>query len=159
MIIMAIQSSRNIVSKNVKRLIIFFLFLWMISPVIIPDDYSGHVGDERKIVEIAVREVNFDYGGLFMRSSVKNITECDSGWEVRIISCSLFNIPIIESNITIQRSASGFSPKSSSFTEIFPFASWVLLLPFFIACLIIFGFPVLAIYYFMKTRKPPSGTD
>jgi|LGVF01.1.fsa_nt_gb hypothetical protein len=69
-----------------------------------------------------------------MRLDVKNITKCDSGWEVRIISYSLFNIPVIETNITIQRSdksASGFL-SSGSFTEIFPFASWVLLLPFFI---------------------------
>ncbi|MCD4845104.1 MAG: hypothetical protein K8R25_11525 [Methanosarcinales archaeon] len=29
---------------------------------------------------------------------VKNITKCDSGWEVRIISYSLFNIPIIETS-------------------------------------------------------------
>ena len=156
---MAIQSSGNIVSKKVKRLIIIFLFLWMISPVIIPDDYSGYVGDEKKIAEIAVREVNFDYGGLFMRTSVENITKCDSGWEVRIISYSLFNIPVIGSNITIQRSTSGFSPKYISFTEIIPFASWVRLLPLFIAGLIIFGFPVLAIYYFIKKRKPPSGAD
>jgi hypothetical protein len=97
---------RNNKRKIIKIILIVFFF-WMVSPVIIPDNYSGYTGEERRVVEATFSDDDPEIGPI-QRLSVKEVTKYDSKWQVKIIHHTLFNIPAIESNLTVIQSGNDF---------------------------------------------------
>jgi len=132
--------------RKLVKITFTILFLWILSPVFLPNDYSGYVGEEREIIAKPVDDADVELGPI-QRFGVNSVTRYDSEWEVKISHYTIFNIPVRESNITVVRSANGFRATDGSFRDIIPFAGWIILLSSLVTYFIVFGFPVLAIGY------------
>ena len=123
----------------------------MLSPIYLPDEYSGYIGEEKEMIEKAVDDADVELGPI-QRFSVKSVTRYDSEWEIKIIHYTIFNIPVRESNITVVRSDDGFHAPDGSFRDIAPFASWIILLSALATIFIEFGVPVLSIGYLINKK-------
>jgi len=123
----------------------------MLSPVFLPDDYSGYTGEEKEMIATAVDDADVELGPI-QRFSVKSFIRYDSEWEIKIIHYTIFNIPVRESNITVVRSDSGFRAIDGSFTDLIPSATWIILLSAVVTFFIVFGFPVLAVGYLINKK-------
>lgn len=106
----------------------------MVLPTILPNDYSRLSEGEIEIAEIAVRSVKKEWGFLFYRFSVINVTKKDSKWEVELIEHGLFNVPVIKASCVV--SPDMYYAESCRFEKIGPYAFWLLLLSYLIAKLI-----------------------
>lgn len=124
----------------------------MISPVIIPDDYSGYTGEERRVVEATFWLDDPEIGPI-QRFSVKEVTKYDSKWKVKIIHHTLFNIPAIESNFTVIQSGNGLSVTDEDFKKLTPFVTLFTLIQILIFYIFLFGIPISTIYYLIKFLK------
>lgn len=151
----SIRVMRKFGRKYLIKILFIFIFLWMISPVMIPDDYSGLTGKKKEVAEAAIRETDKEWGLLIQRFSIKNITKCNSGWEVEVIEHTIFNIPVVKATHTVVPSISKvnkYHAISGSFRYANPYAFWVILFSILSTNLIIFSPLILLIYYLVKKR-------
>ncbi|MFO7967842.1 MAG: hypothetical protein R6U44_09625 [Archaeoglobaceae archaeon] len=142
--------------KRISIIFFIFIFLWMISPVILPNDYSGLSGEEREVAEAAVRETDMEWGLPIQRFSIENITKSDSEWGVEVVQYTIFNIPVAKATHTIVPSISKvwkYHSISGSFRMINPHGFWVYLLSILTTYLIIFSTLVLTFYYLIRKKK------
>lgn len=142
------------IREKIIKIILIFLFFWMVSPVIIPDDYSGYAGEDRRVVEATFPHDDPEIGPIH-RFNVKEVTKHDSKWQVKIIHHTIFNIPAIESNMTVVQSGNSLSVTDLNFERLTPFVNLFLLIQILAYYIVIFGFPILIIYYivaFIKNR-------
>lgn len=123
----------------------------MLSPIYIPNDYSGYVGEEKEIIAKAVDDADIELGPI-QRISVKSFIRYDSEWEIKIIHYTIFNIPVRESDITVAISDDGFHATDGSFRDLIPFASWIILLSVLATYFIMFFLPVLFIGYLINKK-------
>lgn len=123
----------------------------MLSPIYIPNDYSGYVGEEKEIIAKAVDDADVELGPI-QRISVKSFIRYDSEWEIKIIHYTIFNIPVRESDITVARSEDGFHATDGSFKDLIPLASWIILLSAIVTFFIVFVLPVLSIGYLINKK-------
>lgn len=142
---------RNNKRKIIKIILIVFFF-WMVSPVIIPDNYSGYTGEERRVVEATFSDDDPEIGPI-QRLSVKEVTKYDSKWQVKIIHHTLFNIPAIESNLTVIQSGNGLSVTDFDFEKLTPFATLLALIQILIFYIFLYGVPISTIYFLIKFIK------
>ncbi|MFZ3385382.1 MAG: hypothetical protein WA144_15795 [Candidatus Methanoperedens sp.] len=139
--------------ENRKLVTIIFIisFLWMLSPIYLPDEYSGYIGEEKEMIEKAVDDADVELGPI-QRFSVKSVTRYDSEWEIKIIHYTIFNIPVRESNITVVLSDDGFHAPDGSFTDLVPFASGIILLSALATYFTVFALPILSIGYLINKK-------
>ena len=125
--------------------------LRMLSPIYLPDEYSGYIGEEKEMIEKAVDDADVELGPI-QRFSVKSLIRYDSEWEIKIIHYTIFNIPVRESNITVVRSDDGFHAPDGSFTDLIPFASGIILLSALATYFTVFALPILSIGYLINKK-------
>lgn len=123
----------------------------MLSPIYLPDEYSGYIGEEKEMIAKAVDDADVELGPI-QRFSVKSFIRYDSEWEIKIIHYTIFNIPVRESNITVVQSDDGFHATDGNFRDLIPFASWIILLSVLVTYFIIFFLPVLSIGYLINKK-------
>mgnify|MGYP000044198074 CR=1 FL=1 len=143
-------------NKLIKFVFSILIFIWMVSPVIIPDDYSGYTGKEREIAEVAVRATDPGERGLIERYRIEKVQNINSKWEVEIIIYSIFNFPVEKASCTLTSSDGRYEYWAEcSFEEITPLSFWLILMSIFITILFKFGAILLIglMVYYLKKKK------
>jgi len=128
----------------------------MISPVVLPDDYSRLSKEEKEVAKAAIEGVDKEWGLFIQRFSIRNITDYNSQWEVEVIEHTIFNIPVVKATCTVVPSISEvykYHATSCSFRYANPYAFWAILLSILITKLFIFSPFILLTYYLIRKRK------
>ena len=133
----------------------------MVSPVAVPDNYSGYTGEEREIAEVAIKGTDPGERGLIERYKIEKVRKIDSKWEVEVIIYSIFNIPVKKAVCIVAASdiMSGYRTECS-FEEITPLSFWLISISIFITILFKFSIILLIglmIYYFGKRKYQMGG--
>lgn len=70
----------------------------MLSPIYLPDDYSGYMGEEKEMIAKAVDDADVELGPI-QRFSVKSVTRYDSEWVYTGSSSLSFFLFYIEAHL------------------------------------------------------------